>query len=327
MPKSRNWCFTYFPQNEGDSDYENDRETHLNQMDMYWSNYIVKAFNCAVGQIEKCPDTGRLHFQGYGECHAVSFNTIRNKLHRCHVEPRKGSRLDAIAYCIKDDTRDTGSMGPLWHPNRESFGDLAGNQGSRTDLKFFIDEMSENGIDAAMEECPETFVRYYKGFERLNSRRQYLLAQRDCPRDVHVLWGDPGTGKSRQVCPILHDYKDVYRLPLGSSEWWDNYNGQSVVLLDDFFGQIPFNRLLAITDRHPVQLPTKGGFTSGAYVQFYITSNVNWEDWFTVLWNRWPLLKAAFKRRIKTVTHYWINDNGEKQTTVYTAGTGCYLDQ
>lgn len=47
------------------------------------------------------------------------------------------------------------------------------------------------------------------------------------PRQCFWLVGDPGVGKSRYVKAFRPYIKP-------SSKWWDGYNGQSDVLIDDF---------------------------------------------------------------------------------------------
>lgn len=65
----------------------------------------------AVVQREKCPETGRLHYQGFLELVSpMRFNAIKGIL-RCdsaHLEKRKGTPQQAWDYCTKEDTREDG---------------------------------------------------------------------------------------------------------------------------------------------------------------------------------------------------------------------------
>lgn len=63
-------------------------------------------------QLESCPDTGELHYQGYIEfvgkktwhwCHANL-----SGLETAHFEARRGSQVQAIAYCNKLESRADG---------------------------------------------------------------------------------------------------------------------------------------------------------------------------------------------------------------------------
>lgn len=57
--------------------------------------------------LEECPDTKRLHWQGYLETtRACDFKSIK-KILDCtwvHLEPRKGTQQQAVDYCKKSDT-------------------------------------------------------------------------------------------------------------------------------------------------------------------------------------------------------------------------------
>lgn len=59
-----------------------------------------------IGQVERCPITGRLHLQLYLEFNPrVSLNKMQDCLPGLHIEPRRGSQKQAIDYVTKEDTR------------------------------------------------------------------------------------------------------------------------------------------------------------------------------------------------------------------------------
>lgn len=92
-----------------------------------------------VYQREIAPKTGREHWQGYVEFNEpIGMNAAKIQLGEiiCHLEPRKGSQQQAIAYCTKKETRKSGT-----HPI--TFG-IPKNQGSRSDLNS-IWEAIESG--------------------------------------------------------------------------------------------------------------------------------------------------------------------------------------
>lgn len=79
-----------------------------------------------IGQLEKAPDTGKLHLQGYVElAQAKRLPWLKENLSRtAHWEAAKGSQDENRAYCSKDQTRQDGP----WE-----FG-VPAAQGKRTDL-------------------------------------------------------------------------------------------------------------------------------------------------------------------------------------------------
>ena len=87
--------------------------------------------------------------------------------------------------------------------------------------------------------------------------------------------------------------------------------GEQVILLDDFYGQIPLNRLLRILDRYKILLPVKGSYGFSLWSEVHITTNQPWEDWYQIIRERSQsqentgyVLFNALKRRINKVIHY-----------------------
>lgn len=77
----------------------------------FWDEpiYDLKDFKFFIYQKEKCPETGRIHYQGYCEFkEKKSFKCIKKIFgdDKIHIEPRMGSQMDAIAYCSKEETRE-----------------------------------------------------------------------------------------------------------------------------------------------------------------------------------------------------------------------------
>lgn len=63
-----------------------------------------------VYQLEKCPDTQRLHYQGYSEfTDNVTWAAMKNWMGQSlHLEARHGTRTEARDYCMKEETRERG---------------------------------------------------------------------------------------------------------------------------------------------------------------------------------------------------------------------------
>lgn len=81
-------CFTSYPDDE--------------------PKYDASLMQFMVFQREKCPTTGTLHYQGYVEFHREQgLRTIQGALGvgACRLGKRKGSQLDNIKYCTKEESR------------------------------------------------------------------------------------------------------------------------------------------------------------------------------------------------------------------------------
>jgi hypothetical protein len=58
-------------------------------------------------------------------------------------------------------------------------------------------------------------------------------------------------------------------------QWWDGYDGEKSILIDEYDNQIPITRLLNLLDGYHLRLPVKGGFTYAAWTKVIITTNLN----------------------------------------------------
>lgn len=123
-----------------------------------------------------------------------------------------------------------------------------------------------------------------------------LLARVERPdTQVTILWGDPGTGKTRRA----YGDGDAYIKPFG--QWWDGYVGQSTVIFDEFTGWLSLEEINKICDRYPYQCAVKGSYVWLRATKFYFTSNKDPREW-------WPMADPrsfdAFKRRVTECTRY-----------------------
>ena len=200
----------------------------------------------------------------------------------------EGSQQQAIAYCEKQETR---LEGPWRYGEPQE-----GRQGQRSDLLALKSALDEGSTDLQLwEEFFPTMMRYYKGVA------QYQILKRDQRRwksKVYVLVGEPGTGKSKWA---LDNFPNAYWKQRGN--WWDGYHHDEVVL-DDFYGWLPFDTLLRLLDRYPLLVETKGGQASFIAKTIVITSNALPREWYQNIRNY-----GALARRIDVVMKF----TGENQ--------------
>lgn len=105
-------------------------------------------------------------------------------------------------------------------------------------------------------------------------------------------WGAPGLGKSHKV---RSDEKALYLK--AQNKWWDGYEGQEAVLLDDFDkGGVCLGHYLKIwADKWACTGEIKGSTIPLNFKRIYITSNYSIEE----LFGEDPEMVAAIRRRFK----------------------------
>lgn len=236
---------------------------------------------------------GTEHFQGYVEfCKPIRISGVRKLLDRAHWEPRRGTREEARAYCTKEDTR---VLGP-WE-----FGEFEkSSQGARTDVEGIKKRVMEGApLKSIFEENTLEWLKFSRAIEKA---RLLYQVKRDWEVNVIVLVGGTGVGKTRyvrEVAPAAY-----WKQP---STWWDGYDGESEVILDDFYGWLPFHELLRVLDRYQHKVQFKGGNTEFLARTIYITSNKTPDKWYDSTKCHLP---ALYRRLTKL---YYVDSDGERQ--------------
>lgn len=214
-----------------------------------------------VFQREKCPKTGKLHWQGYIELHKKRRFTSLKKLYPTwHMEAKKGSQKQAIAYCTKTETRVSEPV-IIGEPKK---------QGKRNDIalaKQFVQE--GKSVRDFIDECNKPNYQNIRTMEK-------LLVYKEKPRDFKpiVIWlyGPTGSGKTK-VAKILSDYLGDTWWSAKDLRWWHNYDAHEVTIFDDFRKDFcTFHELLRILDRYPYSIENKGGFRQLLAKYMIITS-------------------------------------------------------
>lgn len=253
MAIARRWCFTL----------NNPREDeHVHTL---WSTWTGLRF--AVCQREQ-GESGTDHYQGYTEWSGtMRLAAVKRLLPRAHWEPAKGTQAHNVDYCTKADGRKDG---PWTHGDRTQAG-----QGKRNDLTE-IKRMLDSG--SSVNDIADThFEQWLNHSESFHKYKRIKTEKRCWYPTVIVICGPTGTGKSRlarELCSTVDTYW------WSNDKWWDAYDGQKAVILDEFKGGLRWEFLLRLLDNNPFAVEVKGGtreFTSRAII---ITSNERPEEWY-----------------------------------------------
>jgi len=279
----RNWLFTMFLDRGGLAlDAASEYGALLDGVDN---------IRCGVWQLECCPESSRLHLQGYVEfdcsvrmahCKSIFGSTV-------HLEGRKGSRSQAIEYCRKRESR----VGGPW-----TIGDLDSvKPGARTDLHDLAERINGGaGRREVVDDFGHLYIRYSRGVENLLGVRAMYKVPEWRELETVVYYGDAGTGKTRRA--VEASPGDYFILQSGERVWFDGYEGEGTLIIDDFYGWIRYGLLLSILDGYKLRLEVKGGFTYANWTKVFITSNDAPASWYQ------KGLTPALKRRLTKIEHF-----------------------
>lgn len=260
--------------------------------------------NCKYGcfQKEVAPTTGTRHLQGYINLKKQArMTTIQKKLVVLGIQlaliNANGTPAQNRAYCSKEGGEEFWETGNI---------NIVG-QGVRTDLKDACGKIkNKRPLSEVASDHPEVYVKYHRGLSALVNILDDSPKEREM--DVVVLYGDAGTGKSTKARSYAKLYGEYYTLgvPSGGALWFDGYNGEDTIIIDEFKGWIQPTYLNQLLDSYKMMLPIKGGFVPAKYKHVFITSNYPPEDWWSekVHWN-----KEALYRRIHHVYEFTGNNH------------------
>jgi len=130
-------------------------------------------------------------------------------------------------------------------------------------------------LQQVAEAFPVEFIKFGKGIKEYRNT-VHPPAAREQPT-LYYLYGAPGTGKSRWASL---KFPEAYWAHDNVGGWFDGYDGQKVIVFDDFEGHYPFQLMKRLLDYYKLQLPIKGSYAPIRATTFIFTSNVSLHEMY-----------------------------------------------
>ena len=113
--------------------------------------------------------------------------------------------------------------------------------------------------------CQSAIAKYRLLFDRANADW----------RDVKVYYihGETGTGKTSSICRHF-GYPNVYRVTNYNSGAFDMYDGQDVILYEEFRSSFKLEQMLNYLDGHPVEIPCRYANKLLKATKIFIVTNI-----------------------------------------------------
>lgn len=165
---------------------------------------------------EVCPDTGRLHLQGYVYFNSKRLSGPMAKKVKCWVRPARGNPEQNKGYCTKDG-------------DYKEFGTLP-KQGARNDIHQFVLDCKDTPTvfaEATLLEDYTNIVAKYPAFVA-RVQRHYNAPVANKTMDNYWYYGPPGTGKTYAA---KQHGTSFLKNP---NKWFDGYAGQDTVVCEDY---------------------------------------------------------------------------------------------
>lgn len=214
------------------------------------------------GQLESGTTSGFVHWQI-----VVAFTTkkslagVKSIFGTCHAELSRSEA--ANAYIEKDDTYIDGT--------RFEFGTKPIRRNSKVDW----DSVWTAATSGDLLAVPSSIrIQSYRALRTIAS--DYAKCE-PIERTCYVFWGRTGSGKSRRAWDEAG--MDAYcKDP--RTKFWDGYQSEKNVVVDEFRGGIDISHLLRWLDRYPVRVEIKGSSRPLSATNIWITSNISPRDWY-----------------------------------------------
>jgi len=234
------------------------------------------------GQQEQGSTTNNLHWQLFAAFNKnVRRSFVTNSIGPGHWELSRSQAAET--YVWKEQTRVADTQFEL--------GSRALKRNSKTDWNKHW-ELAKSGRLEEMD--GDVKIRFYSTLKRIAFDYSKPPVELDNVCGIWI-WGEPGIGKSRRA---RDEYPNLFSKNL--NKWWDGYNGEEHVLLDDvslshssWIGW--FLKIWA--DRYPFQAEIKGGTLNIRPKTLVVTSNYSIETLFPIDIQ----LQQAILRRFKVI--------------------------
>lgn len=234
---------------------------------------------------------GTPHYQGYLEFDKKTrFGAIKNKYKPmgAFITVAMGSADDNLAY-IGHTGKHANKPGLIDGP--WTYGEpKKSGQGKRTDLADLAVAIKSGASEKELAlNHTSSMLRYYNNAIKIS--KLLSTKKRQWMTELHILTGVAGAGKSHIAATEAAKYiaengldEEPYYLmvPKSTTEklWWEGYNGQSCIIINDFYGSIDINYFKDLIDKYPKKVDIKNGSSEFLGKIVWVTSNKSWRNWW-----------------------------------------------
>ena len=231
------------------------------------------------------------------------FSTLKSKFPGAHIEKAFGTSRENRDYIMKDGKwKDSEKGTTSVEGTFEEFGECPEETPGKSKEAERILEMLKDGADNM--EIVEAIPSAMKIIDKVERTRSMLRDKQfsEVWRDLTVtyIFGKTGAGKTRSVME-KYGYPNCYRVT-DYKHPFDTYDGQDVIIFEEFRGGLKHGDMLNYLDGYPILLPCRYFNRQACYTKVFIITNVSPD---TQYMNVDIESRNAFYRRIHRVIRFW----------------------
>ena len=256
---------------------------------------------------------------------ACTADRVNNLFPNFHRDIARGKSSENRAYVLKDGEKfhkqpdgsyryeDSGGHvheGINFSDTFEEEGELPDErQGKSKDADTIVNMIREGASNADIVDAVSSAYKDLEKIERVRSMyrdAQFSTTWRDL--EVTYIFGKTGSGKTRSVME-KYGYENCYRVT-DYKHPFDTYDGQDVLIFEEFRGGLKHGDMLNYLDGYPLLLPCRYFNRQACYTKVYILTNIAPDEQY--MHGVDVESRHAFWRRIHKVIEY--QDDGKVST-------------
>lgn len=248
---------------------------------------------------------------------------VANRFPDIHREIVRGTSADNRAYVLKDgekyhkqpdgtydytDTSGKQHKGKNYSDTFEEWGEMPWErQGKSKDVDKIYSMIKDGASNLEIVDAVPSGMLNLEKIERTRSMlRDSAFA--DSWRDLTVtyIFGASGVGKTRSVMD-QYGYRNCYRVT-DYKHPFDTYDGQDVLVLEEYRSQFKIADILNYLDGYPLLLPCRYFNRQACFTKVFLITNIPLEDQYRTVSED---SRSAFCRRIHKVVQYGVDGQRE----------------
>lgn len=231
------------------------------------------------------------------------FSTLKSKFPGAHIEKALGTSKENRDYIRKDGKWADSEKGTTSVEGTfEEFGECPDeHQGKSGEADRILELLKDGANNLEVIEAVPSAMKIIDKVDRTRSLLrdvQFASSWRDLT--VTYLFGKTGSGKTRSVMD-KYGYSNCYRVT-DYKHPFDTYDGQDVIIFEEFRGGLKHGDMLNYLDGYPLLLPCRYFNRQACYTKVFIITNIPPDDQYL---NVDKESRQAFFRRIHRVIHFW----------------------
>jgi len=233
------------------------------------------------------------------------FSTLKSKFPGVHIEKALGTSKENRDYIRKDGKWKDSEKGTTSVDGTfEEFGECPEEQqGKSREADKILELLKDGANNLEVIEAVPSAMKIIDKVERTRSMLrdvQFASSWRDLT--VTYIFGKTGLGKTRSVMD-KYGYSNCYRVT-DYRHPFDTYDGQDVIIFEEFRGGLKHGDMLNYLDGYPLLLPCRYFNRQACYTQVFIITNIPPDEQYL---NVDKESRQAFFRRIHWILEHESN--------------------